>query len=200
MLRPRKAHRYPAQCWASNGHQYPTYHKKSLKRLLPSEVSGLPKLLPYLLHHSSFSFNFLQQLLPLGDVFHQRRGCFHGILQLPLEDESGMASAGATAAPSHLQSHPSTPPAWSQLAVQELCSQGSSAASLVPGRRQRHGVVTQLLLHAVLCVTLQESPRHSSWSLGLTQTEWLIGEMQTLPAEKHFSLTRAETHSDGCSS
>lgn len=103
LLRSRKAHRYLGRCWASNGHQYPTYHKKYPKKVLPSEVSVLPKSLPYLLHQSSFSFNFPQQFLPLGDVLHQRCGHFHGILQLPLEHESRTASAGTAAAPSHLQ-------------------------------------------------------------------------------------------------
>lgn len=171
---------------------------KSTSKESSQVVSGPPKSLSYLLHQSSFSFNFLQQLLPLGDVFHQRRGRFHGILQLPLEHESRTASAGAVAAPSHLQSHPSTPPAWSQLAVPELCSQGSSVAPIVPCRRQHHALVTQLLLLYVLCATLQHSPRHSSQDLGLTQTEWLIGEKQIHPAEQHFSLIRAD--GDGCSS
>ena len=49
-------------------------------------------------------------------------------------------------------------------------------------------------------VTLQHSPRHSSRGLGRTQTERLTGEKQIHPAEKHFSVTRAETQSDGCSS
>lgn len=39
---------------------------------------------------------------------------------------------GTMAAPSHLQSYPFTPPVWSQLVVRELCSQGSSAAPLIP--------------------------------------------------------------------
>lgn len=41
LLRPRKAHRYPGHCRASNGHQYPTYHKKYLES---SQVKsqGLP--------------------------------------------------------------------------------------------------------------------------------------------------------------
>lgn len=107
---------------------------------------------------------------------------------------------GTMAAPSHLQSHPFTPPVWSQLVVRELCSQGSSVAPLIPCRRQHYALVTQLLLRYVLCVSLQHSPWHRSWCLGLTQTEWLIGEKQIHPAEKHFSLIRAATQSDSYSS
>lgn len=109
----------------------------------------------YLFYQSSFSFKFPQKHLPLGDVFLQRCGCCHGILQLLLEQESRTASASAVAAPSHLQSHPSSPPARSQLAVRELCFQGSFASPLVPCRRQHHVLVMQLLLRYVLCVTAQ---------------------------------------------
>lgn len=136
------------------GTQYTT---KSTSRVFPSKNSGPPKSLSYLLHQSSFSFNFLQQLLSLGDLLRQRRGCCHGVLQLPLGHGSRTASVGAAAAPSHLQSHPSTLPSASQ-----LYPQGSFAALVIPCRRQRHTLVMQLLLCYVLCVRLQHSPWHRS--------------------------------------
>lgn len=45
------------------------------------------------------SLNFVQQLLPLRDVFHQRHVCFHYILQVHLEHENSISRRSSSSQP-----------------------------------------------------------------------------------------------------